>query len=67
LIAVARKKDHHWLSGMLYLVGLRRPGRAPGRGGEMRDPVDTYMQHVEDALERDRGYANPDGNSALAG
>src|SRR5437868_4335989 len=31
---------------MLYLVGLRRPGRAPGKGGEMRDPVDTYIQHV---------------------
>src|SRR5947209_8054967 len=31
---------------MLYLVDSRRPGRAPGKGGEMRDPVDTYIQHV---------------------
>src|SRR5438128_1094586 len=31
---------------MLYLVGLRRPGRAPGKGGGMRDPVDSYVQHV---------------------
>jgi ATP-dependent Clp protease, protease subunit len=31
---------------MLYPVGLRQPGRAPGKGGEMRDPVDTYMQHI---------------------
>src|ERR1700751_5777384 len=31
---------------MLYLVGLRQPDQAPGKGGGMRDPVDTYMQHV---------------------
>src|ERR1700736_5322445 len=46
---------------MLYLVDLPRPGRAPGKGGEMRDPVDTYMNNlvpmvVEQTNRGERAY-----------
>jgi ATP-dependent Clp protease protease subunit len=46
---------------MLYSDGLRRPGRALGKGGEMRDPVDTYMQHlvpmvIEQSNRGERAY-----------
>src|SRR5713101_386515 len=46
---------------MLYLVDSRRPGRAPGKGGEMRDPHDTYMNYlvpmvVEQTNRGERAY-----------
>src|SRR6202040_2112447 len=46
---------------MLYLVDLPRPGRAPGKGGEMRGPVDTYMNNlvpmvVEQTNRGERAY-----------
>ena len=46
---------------MLYPVGLRRPGRALGKGGEMRDPVQNYMPHpvpivIEQTKRGERAY-----------
>src|SRR5712691_5066512 len=46
---------------MLYLVDSRRPGRAPGKGGEMRDPHETYMNYlvpmvVEQTTRGERAY-----------